>query len=317
MAPRGYLDRALWWLLFRGDRLTVAVGILVGIFAVNVVFGVAKLFLLTNPARLMWLMNGVVNGILTLVTVVVAVNQLILSQEFGGVKNQKRQLEAMVEFREEVGEQIDLLVSPPNTAAFLRELFRALDERVRSFEEKCGSSEVGEEKEEYARLFERVDDEIARLDDPRADLFVVLSVILDYNDSMQQYETRRFRAKHTDALSDATKQILEDIQNLLVQLDTARQYFKMIFIQRELAQLSRYILYTGVLSIVVSGLTIMSYRSLPTTPLGYDPLVVIVSLIVAVVLSPVAVLVSFILRVATVARRTAAYGYFVPESNGG
>ncbi|WP_227352718.1 hypothetical protein [Haladaptatus salinisoli] len=316
MARRGRLDRALWWLLFRGDRLVVATGILLGIFAVNVVFGVTRLFLLTNPARLMWMMNGVVNGILTLVTVVVAVNQLILSQEFGGVRNQKRQLEAVVEFREEVEEQIDPLVSPPETPAFLRELFLALADRVRSLERKCKGSDVREEMEAYVRLFDRLNDQIARLDDPRADLFVVLAVILDYNDSIQQYETRRFRAKHDDALSDATERILDDIQSLLVQLDTARQYFKMIFIQRELARLSRYILYTGVLSIVVSGLTIMSYRSLPTTPLGYDALVVVVSLVVTVVLSPVAVLVSFILRVATVARRTAAFGYFVPEPSG-
>ena len=137
-------------------------------------------------------------------------------------------------------------------------------------------------------------------------------VLLDYHDSEQLYEVRRLQNAHADSLSDETNDRLGEIQELFLELDAARQYLKTLFVQRDLSELSRVLIYTGIPAILLAGLAIFTYRDMPGLSIPRPIVVVLVSATVAISLAPLAVLSSYIARVALIAQRTAAFGPFIP-----
>ncbi|WP_135824080.1 hypothetical protein [Halorussus ruber] len=92
----------------------------------------------------------------------------------------------------------------------------------------------------------------------------------------------------------------------LRQIDVARQYFKTLFMQSELASLSRILLSVGVPAEIVSTMMLVAAAgpSAQTFYGGVPPLLLAAT--VAVGFAPLAVLFAFVLRIATVAQRTAA-----------
>jgi len=91
-----------------------------------------------------------------------------------------------------------------------------------------------------------------------------------------------------------------------------RQYLKTIVIQQEFAQLSRLIAYTGVAGLAVALSLAMVYETSTGAVLSRDWLPIEATGGFAVMLTPLAVLVSYVLRAATIARYTVSVGPIVP-----
>ena len=83
---RSWIDRARRWVLLSGNRLTVSALTLTGTFAAFALTSAVGLIPATKPAKLMWLLNGVVNGLLTLIPIAVGVNQIVLSHELDSIQ---------------------------------------------------------------------------------------------------------------------------------------------------------------------------------------------------------------------------------------
>lgn len=103
---------------------------------------------------------------------------------------------------------------------------------------------------------------------------------------------------------------LERLEELFVQIDAARQFLKMVVIERQQARLSRLLIGTGISAVILAAVGIFTYCDIVGLNLPRPTLVV-----VAGTLIPLAILEAYVLRVATIARQTASYGPFIPESD--
>lgn len=309
--------RYVQWALLVGDRTTVAVGIAGVTFlavALLAFLGVVGL----RSSRMMWYLNGTINGLLTLIPIAVGINQIILSQELDPISDFYERLDDTVEFRWQVEDRTGTEVSSPQASAFCADLFVGLRDEAAAFGEACTESDDADlqrDAAEYARNVENQADAMARtMDDLGDSLVPTFLALLDFQDTEQFHRTRVLRNEYDESLPDDAADSLDRILELFEDIDTTREYLKTLSIQRELARLSGKLLYTGMAAIVVAGLAILGYRSSPALALSNASLTVVAGGVFAVTLSPLAILVSHMLRVATVARRTAAFGPFrTPE----
>lgn len=309
-------SRVVQWLLLSGGRGTVATTILLGM--TTVVF-IALLTLAPNLEgfRMRWLFNGIVNGLLSVITIVLAINQLILSRQFGSPRDLYDRLDSRISFREEVTDQTDSVLAPSQPAGFMQLLFRALRGQAQQLGHAGASYDraphIQEVLDEYIEtIAEQTDRITADLEAQPFEMAGVLAV-LDYDDSWQFHMTRRLQTVYTDALTEADHECLAEIRELLKQIDTARQYFKTLYTQRELAQLSRAIVYVGIPAILVASLMILIYRNQWSADLDSLGQQLLMAVTMGIALAPVAVLFSYGLRFATIARRSVVFGPFTPQ----
>lgn len=68
-------------------------------------------------------------------------------------------------------------------------------------------------------------------------------------------------------------------------------------------------------AVTIAAIGIFTYRDIAGLTLSHTALVGISGTIIVTTLVPLVILSAYILRVATIARQTAAYGPFVPESD--
>ncbi|UPV76525.1 hypothetical protein M0R89_18505 (plasmid) [Halorussus limi] len=304
------------WFLLTGRRTAVTVVLLAVVAVPFVAAGLLDLATVTTPSRVLWFLNGTVNGLLTLVPISVGVNQIVLSHEFGSIEDLYERRRAVVEFRERVERRTETEVSSPRAAEFFRTLLDAVAETGRAFRNEWESDgEVPDEVEAYVRSVvaeaERTSDELTEDGDT---MLKTLLTVLAYDDSVQFYETRRVRDEFGAELRDETSAKLYRVEELFTEIDAGRQYLKTVVVERQLARLSRLLIYTGIPSIAVAAVGIFTYRDVAWLTLSKPVLVGVAAAIVVTSLVPLAVLAAYILRVATIARRTAAFGPFVEAS---
>lgn len=305
---RGALGAARRWLLLDGNRLVVAGCALAVVTATVAVAERAGWVPLANVPPVYYVFSGFVTGNLTLITVVVSINQLLLSREFKSPGELEGQIENVVEYREAVEDHAGE-VAPVEPLGFLELLFENTRREARRIGDAAFGT-VGEEVREeiddvVAELLADVDEVMALLDASDAGTFEVLSATLETNYAREINRIQRVTATHGDDLPTSVADPLDRLVTHLRNVDVARQYFKSLFLQQELSSLSRVLLYAGLPAetysvLVLLGLTAGTESGL----LGPTPLVVIVG--VAVGFLPLCLLFSYILRVATVTRRTVA-----------
>lgn len=310
-------DRLMRWLLLSANRFAVAAVLTVGIFGIVLVFSFAGIVAIHIPDRVMWFLNGVINGLLTLIPVAVGINQIVLSQELGSLNDLYNRTEGTIDFRQRVANTVGIAVSSPQASEFFYHLFAALNDRAAALQETCDGSadeQLKDDVDDYTQtLTEQTDEISSALNETGFDLFDTLLILLDYHNSWQFYTTRRLQITYDDALSETMKSNLDELEELFLELDAARDYLKTLWVQRELAELSRMMLYTGLPAVLFAALVIFSYRNLPNLDLPRPFIVIFVSATIAVTLLPLSLLVAYMGRVALVVQRTAAFGPFIPQ----
>ena len=145
----------------------------------------------------------------------------------------------------------------------------------------------------------------------------MLSATLTTNYAHELNEARRIEAQHGDRLPTAATDALDSIACRLKDVDIARQYFKTMYMQEELSYFSRLLLYVGVPAefVIVAALIAVSQSggALSGLPLS---LPVVAPVVVTVGFAPLAVLFSFVVRVATVAHNTISPAQFTTPGGG-
>lgn len=316
LARQGATAAPIRWLLLTGNRLVVAVAMILGVAALFVAAGLLDLATVTTPNRVMWYLNGTVNGLLTLVPIAVGVNQIVLTHEFGSIKNLYERRQAVGEFRERVEERTDTPVSSPLPAEFFEVILDAIAENAASIrnEYEAAPDSSGGEVERYAQsVAEEAGASRDRLVETDPGMLDSLIVVLDYDDSVQYYETRRLNASPDTEFSEEVEERLDELEELFDELDAARQYIKTVVIERQLARLSRLLVYTGIPAVAIAALGIFTYRDVAGVALSHGALVGLAGALVGLTLAPLAILSAYILRVSTIARRTAAFGPFLSD----
>lgn len=306
------------WFLLTGNRLLVSLVILLGIGAAFFVVGILGIATVTTPSRVMWYLNGTVNGLLTLVPISVGVNQIILSHEFGSIQDLYERRTDVTDFRERVEERTDTTVSSPHASTFFGTLLSAILDAAKTLQhgpDRPKDSQLTDDIQSVARsIVEQADQVNNELAANGTSMLQTFLVMLNYENSYQFYEIRRLQKELSDHDVE-TPDELQQLNELFVEIDAARQFLKTVVVERQLARLSRLLIYTGIPAVTIAVIGIFTYRDIAGLTVPHSLLVVIAGTIIVTTLIPLVILGAYILRVATIARHTAAYGPFIPESN--
>jgi hypothetical protein len=310
-----------FWLLLNANRWLVAGGIVAGVFALVVTVGTlhptSVRTLLDGGDPMETLFQGLLTSIVTGVTLVLTLSQLVLSQEQGPVGDQRERMEGAMAFRKDVEAIIEDPVSPAQPSAFLRSLVKLTKQRANAVGDAVTELEDADLNDRVAGFVEDVEDNAEAvqrsLEGAQFGTFDVVFAALNYNYSWKIYAARRLRAEHADSLDDDARAAFDDLVDALELFGPAREHFKTLYFQWELINLSRTMLYASIpaLAAAVMGIVYLEPTLFPGTLLGVEYVLFVVSAGVAVSLLPFAFLLSYILRIATVTKRTLSIGPFI------
>jgi hypothetical protein len=328
MRRRGAESRLKLWILLEADRWAVAAGV-VAVFFLGVIFAAAILpnrVIVASGDPVETLFQALVTATITGVTLVVSINSLVLSQELGTLADQRDRIEGSMSFRKDVEDTLAIGVAPSTPAAFLGELLDAIEARAVGLAAATDSAgmDAGELSDYATNLRQHATAVSADLSDSQFGTFSVVSAVLNFNYSWKIREARRLRAALSetaappaDAEAESTRKVwesLDAIVDILTQFGAAREHIKTLYFQWELVDLSRAMLYSAVPAIVVAVTILLFNGALSTfsaSTLGITHYVWLVALATSIALSPFAILLSFVLRIGTVAQRTLSIGPFI------
>jgi hypothetical protein len=320
MRARADGTRARLWLLLEADRRLVVAVLFVTTFAALLAVGT---FLPGAGAKLRagdavgTLFQGFLAAIITGVTLVLTLNQLVLSQELGAVGDQSGRMAGALDFRAEAADLIDASVSPAHPSRFLQALVRMCERHARQLRDA-----VDEDHEAWSAvddltgsLIDNADTVATDLDDAQFGGFDVLSAALDFNYSWKIFAARRIRVE-SDTLGPDATEALDSLLDTLELFGPAREHFKTLYFRWELIDLSRAVLATAfpALLLAVCMIAFVDPTGTLASWLGVVPLVAFASTVSTL---PFLVLFAYVLRIATVTKHTLSIGPFVLRETGG
>ncbi|WP_049888870.1 hypothetical protein [Natronococcus occultus] len=326
MVERSSSSRWKLWLLLNANRWLVtalfAAFAFVGLLAISQVSPVSLRGLMGTKEPVHFLFQALVTSLITGVTLVLTINQLVLSQELGAVDDQRGRLEGSLEFHEDVEDVIDAPISPPDPASFLQAIIDASQDRAIEFRESVADSRDEEFEERVddfvGNVTDHADSVHERLNDAQFGTYDVIKAALDYNYSWKIFRARRIRNVHADSFTDEAREAHDQLLESLKLFGLAREHFKTLYFQWELINLSRAIMYVSVPALVVamSMIAFFDADAVTGTVLGIDAVVWVVVTAATISIVPFLLLVAFVLRLGTMAKQTLAIGPFIlRESN--
>ena len=305
------------WFLIGASRAVVSALVLVATFALLVAFellGPSDLQRLVTTNAVGSTFTSIIIAVVTSVTLVLTVAQLVLSQEIGSLGEKSDQLEDEIEFRRNVEEERDIPVSPAEPSAFLGTLVDSAGERAERLREAASDSDgLGD----VARYAEQVSNHsrLVRSDLENAEFgsFNVLLPVLNYNYAWKIHAARSLQQRHVDSMNEEVDKRLEDLLEVLRFFAPAREYFKALYFQWEIINIARQTLYGVIPALAVSGYMILSFDAAGITgsTLGVRNQYLVVSAVYTVTFAPFAILLAYILRILTVVKRTLTLGPFI------
>lgn len=306
------------WVLLDGPRTVVAGMTAALVLAVATLFSVSTLVPFGNVQPVLYLFSSLLGGNLTVITVVVSINQLLLSQELSTPGKLRSQMEGVIEYRRDA-ESGTGEVAPVQPQGFLRFLYEGMDDQARRLGEYDATGldpDVGDQLEDIVTdLTERAETVDRLLEESGTSTFEVLSAALTTDYAMEIMELRQVESAADDLDEDVTESI-EDLVDRLENIDIARQYFKAVYLKEELAVLSRNLFYVGIPSLVAVGIGLLVLTASNGASIPRSQLTLLVPVLFTVGLLPLCFLFAFVLRIATVTERTAAkIPFTTPETS--
>lgn len=303
------------WILLDWNRYSLTAGLLlVGFCCFAWLEASGILIPRRDSVPLLYLFSALATGNITLVTIVISINQLVLSRELRSPRELRTELEAAAEYRETVEAETALSTVPEEPQEFLRVLTQNTQQQVKQLDITAtgtGSERIRTELTDLQdNLTADLSETLTRLEETERGVFPALSTILDADFASHLNHSRWIRHTYADDVGEGMTDILDGVEQRLEQLDIARQYFKTMYIQQELADLSKLILYVGFVAELVALIFLLLAGYLGTAP----PLTgqrFLIPLAITINLAPLALLFAHVLRIATVARRTAAITPFL------
>ena len=306
------------WLVLQANRWALAAVILLAVFGLLV--GASQLGLTpfreiaANRNGFQLLFTAFIGAIITGTSIVVTINQLVLSQELGAVGDQRHRMAESLAFRADIERKLPTETVSPEPAAFLSELVDGIRADAETLRESVDDTELAAALDDYVDGLQTTSEQVSEnLSAVQFGTFDVLWAVLDFNYSEQIHGLRRIQHNHADEWSTETDEAIEELLELLSLFGPAREHFKTLYFQWELINLSRALLYISVPALAVMGGLIMyvDAAALTGTTLGVDSLVWVAAGGFTIGIAPFVVFTVFIVRIASVAKRTLAMGPFV------
>lgn len=310
------VNRAKKWVLVSGDRWILTGIVLLLVFLVTFPLIDSELVTVGPGSSIPSTFgSGIVSGLFTLITVTLTINQLILSRVFGSPKDLRQEFEGSVDFRKKVTELTDSTVVPNDPAHFLELIVEGLDSKTTELtvDDSNLDREAIEALEDLKQQLFEYTDHVGSIESEQVTTDEILLTILGPEYAYIIRDTNDVRSTFESELSQKTLDQLETVFDLLEVFSVARQYFKTLALQQELARLSRALVYLAIPCLLVAVYTTLFYRTGAPSTVNPASLSWLISGAVTIVFAPLAVLLSHLLRISTLMMYTVSVGPFVPS----
>jgi hypothetical protein len=319
MRERRDESRIRKWVLIDANRLVVAAGFLLLVFGTLMAlhfFAPGTIQKLNTTQAVSNVFGSVIIVVVTGVTLVLTIAQLVISREVGPLSDQRQQMTHSIAFRDDVGEMIEPPVSPPEPSAFLRELVAAVTARASTIEDAVGdddsraAAELRKFAEKTIEHGEQVQEDLA---EEEFGSFEVIVAALNYNYSWKMYAAQLLDTVYGDDVPEEAEQALDEVVELLSLFGPAREHFKTLYFQWEVIELSKYMLYTSMFALGLAAYMVLVFdpTRIAWTFLGADGGFLLAATAFTLTLTPFGMLLSSIMRMITVTKRTLASGPFI------
>jgi len=320
LRERASQSRLKLWFFLEADRWLVTAILVAIVF--TTLLGVGYLYPTAENAirtgdSVDTLFQGLLTGTITGVTLVLTLNQLVLSQELGAVKDQRERMEGAMKFRQDVADVIQTPVSPSRPAQFLRALVQVSGERAEELRDSVSDTTnetLETEVEEFTDSLVKNADRVSEgLDDARFGGFDVISSALNFNYSWKIFTGQRIHERYHDTLDESGVEALERLLDVLQLFGPAREHFKTLYFQWDLINLSRRILAASIPALVVSSCMILFFNDGTYSVVIFDvgTLVFVMAAAATISLTPFLVLLAYVVRIATITKQTLSIGPFI------
>jgi hypothetical protein len=314
--------RLVTWILFEGPRWLVSLALLTAVFAAFLVFALVRPVdmrsLLSDTTTLQDLFTALLSGAILIVSIVSSISSIVLSQEITDIETERDRLDASIDFRRRTENLANVEGSPTQPAQFLEVILYTIYVRTQELSHiaaKSDDPDFADQTEEFAdEILSEAKNAATTLDGARFGTFKVLQAGLHYDYSWQLTTARRIRNHYADQLTDEEEEVLTNLIDTLKFFATGREYFQSLYYKREVARLSKLLLYVSLPVIVVISYLLLALDTTLVPDVRVGPLSALPVLILfayTVSLAPYVVLTSFVLRVAAITMRTLAVGPFI------
>lgn len=317
MRRRAGENRAKFWIILTGNRWVLAGAMALVIFIAFVLFGAFEFPTLRTTMRtsdpVETAFQGLIGAIITGTTLVVSINQLVISEEIGPVGEQRARMDTAMDYRQNTDELFGS-VSPSKPSGFLRELVETSARRAKAMKAAISENDNDDLREDIGTYADDLIDNAETASDELGDAtfgtFDVLNAALDYNYARKMHDLRRLGEEYEADLDDDERTEFRETLESLAMFGPAREHIKTFYIQWALVKLSQAILYTAVPALAVAGMMVVfvDESSFHGFLFGVDYMVWAVSAGFTLSITPFLLFVSYIFRIATVAQRTLAIG---------
>ena len=320
MRERADESRLKLWVMLGANRLLVTGLLALGFFISFVIFGEVLYPAFQSDIQsgdtIETIFSTMLGAIITGTTLVLTISQLVISQENGPLGDQHERMSNTMDFREYT-ENLIGTPTPADPSAFLREIVNGVERRASAFRDAVAEKEndrLRGEADEFTESVTGNADEVKNeLDGARFGSFDVLFAALNFNYGWKIFQVERMADDHADDLTDEEMVILDELKTTLTMFGPAREHIKTLYFEWALIDLSQLIVYTSVPALLVAGsmLTFLGGSSIAGTTFGIGNLLWLVCGALTVTLLPFLLLIAYIARIATVAKRTLAIGPFI------
>jgi hypothetical protein len=298
------------WVVLTGDRLLVSllqIGLLVGILAAAVASGLVPL---VAETPVLFLLFALIAANFTLIAIVTSLGQFILSQRLESPGEIRTKIDDTISYREDTAETIGQPVLPVKPDAFFFLLFESTRDDLEYLEGVTSEGRTKRTREELADLVRglrtHTEHVTGLLEHPASEMKHAMFVSLNTNYENHVHRTwylqREYSEEFTDRITEQLGRLAETLEHIVV----ANRMFEATFIESEVSELARYLLYVGLPVQVTAMLVMLLYTAPGAQPLvSLSTMAVLVPAILVAGFTPFLILSSYIVRLTVVARRTA------------
>ncbi len=263
------------WLLINGNRWIVAALMLAVMFVIVLLLGafgppaVEQLLLNKFDGSLF---GSLLTAIITTVTLVLTFSQFTLAQDFQNLGASRNELNKIIKFRRDVGNKIGLDFSPAIPREFIFALLKGVEDKLgqlgQMFDKDKTSFNNNSEGlsaiKEYIQIaINYSKKERQHVKEAKHGSFTGLLSVINHNYSWKFFVARQLRQKYSGSLPKAAKDAFEELLETLKFFGPLRDYFKTLFVQDEVIQVSRDILYTSLPTLALAGYMAWMFIHLP------------------------------------------------------
>jgi hypothetical protein len=256
--------------------------------------------------------SSMIIAITTTVTLVLTLAQITLSQKLAHLGNFRARMDHAIEFRRDVEERIGISVSPARPVGFFKQLIMHMEDTLHDLDYALADGDQPSHAAEITEYINAVHaystQKQTQLENARFGSFASMFPILHHDYSWTIHAGRQLRNAHAEEFSDATKAIFDELLATLRLFGPTREYFKTLYFQDELTNVSRDVLYTALPALGFAGYMVLLFEPTAVADwlfginqvLGINTAILVVCGVYTLTLVPFALLLAYLLRMLTV-----------------